>query len=196
MTEPTTLREKIEQLKRFQITLRLYEDGRLIERMLICVELDRVLALLTAIPSEEASGVSEAQPLVSCEGCGEMVQPNKPHSTCVVAHPCAEKGEFGGVSEAPPFKVVQCKEWQCRYVFPTSEQECCRLALNHTGPHDRRAGSSGRSRVSEAPRRESDEALARLRAWAITQQGSNSPFVDRHLVADILLASGHGKDGR
>jgi len=31
------------------------------------------------------------------------------------------------------FPVYQCKEWQCRYVFP--DGRCCRLTLDHKGEH-------------------------------------------------------------
>jgi hypothetical protein len=31
------------------------------------------------------------------------------------------------------FPVYQCKEWQCRYVFP--DQSCCGLPIGHSGEH-------------------------------------------------------------
>lgn len=47
--------------------------------------------------------------IAKCEGCGEWVQPNKPDSTCIAAHPCLERGAGATVTQPVRQKVARRK---------------------------------------------------------------------------------------
>jgi hypothetical protein len=53
----------------------------------------------------------------------------------LVCETCA--GWYDDVARVPrlheSFPVIQCKEWQCRHVFP--DRLCCLLPIGHVGEH-------------------------------------------------------------